>query len=155
MHGYGIEDSEVLRPVLALGFYVAEMVLLTTALAIGILLSNMLTGDAAAGSVPDFSVHEALRSFGASVLFMILSGYFVTVAGLVVLFRKRLLSLAHASWLVLLFLLHSGFFLFYLRASEVSSSSVALIATGAVCVGVAAAAEYMLWRRWLLPRSEK
>lgn len=138
---------------LAIGFYVFEVVLLTIALAFGIVLSATLTGDATAGSASAFSAHEALRAFGASLLFMVLSGYFVSVAGLVVLFRTQLLSLSRSMWLVLLFLVHSGFFLFYLRASEVSSSSVMLIGIGVVCVVAAATAEYMLWRRWLLPRS--
>lgn len=156
MQRYRIEDSELLTLGLAICFFVSEMVLLTVFLALGIALFAAVAGDAAGGSASMFSAREALRCLGASVIFVCLSGYFVSVALalLVAFFRTRLLSLTHLAWATVLFVFHAAFFLLYLRGPAVLSTSLMLIAIGAVSVVAAATTEYVLWRKWLLPRGQ-
>ena len=125
------------------------MIVLTAFLALGVFLQAAAAPAAIATSSSIFTIDELLGALGVSVMFMILSGYLVSIAILLVIFRNRLLSLTHAGWVTLLFVLHAGFFLFYLRGPAVLSSSVLLIAVGVVCVIAAAATEYLVWRQWL------
>lgn len=141
----------MLRPTAAIGFFLSEVVVLAVFLALGTMLYAVAAGDTAVGSTSIWSADEVLRAFGASMLFLILSGYLVSLAVLLVMFRSRPLSPTHAAWATLLFALHAFFFLFYLRAPAVLSSNSALVAVGVVCVIVAAASQYLLWRKWLLP----
>lgn len=152
MHSYRIEDSEVLSLVVAIGFFCSEMVLLIVFLGLGLMVSTAAMSNAAVGTSPLWSVDEARRALVASMGFMILSGYIVSVATLLACFRARPLSSTHAAWVLVLFVLHAGFFLLYLRGPAVLSSSLLLIAVGLACVIIAAAAQYFLWRKWLLPR---
>jgi hypothetical protein len=143
----------VLSLAVAIGFFCSEVIVLVVFLALGAMLSAAATSDAALSNPSSIlSTHEAIRALGASILFIILSGYLVSLATLCAIFRARLLSLTHATWVTLLFVLHAGFFLFYLRAPAVLSSSLMLVAVGVVCVIAAVATEYFLWRKWLLPR---
>lgn len=154
MFSYRIEDSNVLRLAVAIGFYCSEVVLLLVFLSLGLMVSTAVMSHAGVGTSSLWSVDELRRAFGASMIFMVLSGYIVSIAALLALFRARPLSLMHAAWVALLFLLHAGFFLFYLRGPAVSSSSVMLIAVGVACVIAAAAAQYILWNKWILPRGQ-
>jgi hypothetical protein len=154
LHSYRIEDSEVLRLAVAVGFYCSEVVLLLVFLGLGLMVSTAPMGHAGVATSLLWYVDEARRAFGASMIFMVLSGYIVSVAALLALFRARPLSLTHAVWITFLFVLHAAFFLFYLRGPAVPSSSVMLIAVGVACVIAAAAAQYVLWSKWLLPRGQ-
>jgi hypothetical protein len=135
--------------VAAIGFFCSEVIALTAFLALGIFLYAAVAPDAVATGSSILSIHELLRALGASVVFMILSGYLVSIAILLVIFRNRVLSLTHAGLITLLFVLHAGFFLFYLRGPVVVSSSTLAVAVGVVCVIAAAATQYLFWRRWL------
>jgi hypothetical protein len=135
--------------VAAIGFFCSEVIVLTAFLALGIFLLAAAAPDAVTTSSSILTTHELLRAIGASVGFMILSGYLVSVATLLVIFRNRLLSLTHAGWITLLFVVHAVFFLFYLRGPAVVSSSALLVVVGIACVIAAAATEYFLWRKWL------
>ena len=155
MHSYRIEDSEVLRLVVAIGFFCSEVVLLLAFLGLGLMVSTAVMSHAGVGTSSIWSVDELRRAFGASMIFMVLSGYIVSVAALLALFRARPLSFTHAASVALLFVMHAGFFLFYLRGPAVPSSSLMLIAVGVGCVIAAAAVQYFLWNKWLLPRGQE
>jgi hypothetical protein len=144
--------AQMLRPAIAIGFFCSEVLALIVFLALAMLLSAGVSTDGSPYTSSLWSTHEIARSVGASIGFLVLSGYIVSVTILSVIFRSRLLSLTHGVWLTLLFILHAGFFLFYLRGPAVLSSGLILLATGVVCVLGAAAVEYFLWRKWLAPR---
>ena len=149
MHCYGIEDSDVLRLGIALGLLCSELALLIAFLGFGLMVFTAATTHAAVGAAPLWSVDEVRRALVASLGFMVLSGYVLSVTALLVFFRARPLSLMHAAWVALLFVLHAVFFLFYLRGPAVASSSVILIAAGVACVIAAAAVQYLLWNKSL------
>lgn len=153
MHSYRIEDSEVLRLAVAIGFYCSEVVLLLAFLGFGLMVSTAAMSHAGVGTSSLWSVDELRRAFGASMIFMVLSGYIVSVAALLALFRARPLSLTHAACVALLFVMHAGFFLFYLRGPAVPSSAVMIIVVGVVSVIAAAAMQYLLWHKWMSPNS--
>lgn len=142
----------MLTRVVAIGFFCSEMVLLIVFLSLGVMVSTAAMGHAGIGTSPLWSFDEVRRAFGASMIFMVLSGYIVSIAALLALFRARPLSLTHAACITLLFVLHAGFFLFYLRGPAVPSSSVMLIGVGVACVIAATAAQYFFWSKSLLPR---
>ena len=150
MHHYWIEDTLVLKREWILGFLLLETLLLVVVLALGITVISSMSGGLGAAESPPPIVDEVIRAVGAAVMFMILSGYVVSVGALTVIFSTSLLSWARASWLVMLFVLHAAFFLFYLREPAVLLTSALLIGVGVICVAIVTALEYLLWRRWLL-----
>lgn len=149
MHSYRIEDTNVLKPVFIVGFILLEAFLLVGLLAFGIMVSASISSNLITVEAHPPILDEALRAVGASAIFMILSGYLVSVVALTVIFRTQLLSRPRASWLVLLFVLHAGLFLFYLRAPGDFMTSVLLIVVGICCVVAVTVLERLLLRRWL------
>ena len=154
MHCYGIEDPDVLTLVVAIAFFFSEVILLVVFLGLGLMILTAAMSHAGVGTSHLWSIDEVRRAFIASTGFMVLSGYIVSVAALLALFRARPLSVTHAAWVSVLFVLHAVFFLFYLRGPAVSSSGVMLITVGVACVIAATAAEFFLWRKWLPSRSQ-
>jgi hypothetical protein len=137
------------RLLAVIGFFCSEVIVLIIFLALGILLFAAVPISGATSSSSVLATREVLRAIGVSVLFIVVSGYLASVAMLLVIFRNRLLSLTHATWLTALFALHAVFFIFYLRGPAIVSSSMLLVAVGVICVSAAAATQYVLWRRWL------
>lgn len=135
------------------GFLLSEVLLLIALLTFGIVLSACISSDLPIVETPPMLLAEAFRAFGASVLFIVLSGYLVSVVTLTLIFRANPLSRLRASLLALLFVLHAGVFLFYLRAPADFKTSAVLIVVGVVCVIAVTMLEHLLWRRWLPPRS--
>ena len=135
----------------AIGFLVSELLLLTIFIGLGLWVSAAAMTHAGVGTSPLWSVDEARRALGGSMIFMILSGYFLTVVITLACFRSRLLSLPHAAWVTLLFVLHAAFFFLYLWGPAVLSSSLLIVAVGVASVITAAVVQYFLWRTWLLP----
>lgn len=131
-------------------FILSDVFLLICMLSGGILIFTALSGEPTAFTLSLFSRSEVIRAFGVAAIFMTFSGYIVSIVIVTVIFRARLLSFARASWLVLLFVLHAGMFVFYLRAPGVYTSSALLISVGVVCVFAVTALEYFLWRGRLL-----
>lgn len=150
MYSYRIEDSTVLRSVLIVGFFLLDAFLLVAFLALGMMLPTALVGNPITAGSSILSLDELRRAVGAALVFMMLSGYTVSVAILTAIFRNQLLSRARTIWLVLLFVLHAAVFLFYLNGPAVIELSALLIAVGVICVIAVTAVEYVLWRRWLL-----
>jgi hypothetical protein len=142
----------VLRLAVAIGFYISEVVLLVVCLSVGLMVFTAVTTPADVGTQSLGSIDEVRRAVGASVLFAILSGFAVSVAVLLALFRTRPLCLMHAASVALLFVIHATFFLFYLMGRAVPSSSAGLIAVGVACVAAAAKMQHALWNTWLFPR---
>jgi hypothetical protein len=140
----------VRRLAITVCFFVSEVILLVAFLATGIYILAAVTIETPPG-VSYVLADEARRALGSAAVFIVLSGYIVSVAALLGYFRIQPLTLARAVWLVALFALHAGIFLFVMRAPAVVSTSLTLIAIGAVCVAAAASTEYILWRRWLGP----
>lgn len=153
MHNYWLEDTNLLRWLLIAGFLLSEVLLLTALLTLGIALSAIISSDLSIVEVPSKFLDEAFRAFGASVLFIVLSGYLVSVIALTLIFRANPISGTRALLLVLLFAVHAGVFLFYFRAPADFMTSAILMTVGVVCVIVVTILEYLLWRRWLPPRS--
>jgi len=145
----GIEFKKMLTPIAVIGFFVLDVLLLIVSLALGLMLLTALSDDPGAFQISLLSKSDVIRALGASTVFMILSGYVVSVMILTMIFRNRLLSRARAFWLALMFAVHSGVFLFYLRAPAAQISSVRLIAIGFICVIAVTSLEYFLWRRWI------
>ena len=138
------------RPLVAIGLFISEVVVLIIVFAIALLLSVAILSDANDGYSSLWTLSEIRRAAGAAMLFLILSGYIISIAFLSLIFYSRLLSLTHALWATLLFVLHAAFFLFYLRGPAALSSALVLIVVGTTAVGGAATTEYFLWRKWLL-----
>lgn len=136
-----------------ISFMLSDVLLLVCTLSGGLLLFTALSGEMSGGTstfaAPLLSKGEIIEAFGIAAMFMILSGYIVSVVVLSVIFRDRLVSFARAAWLILLFVLHAGVFLFYLRGPAVYTTSALLIAVGVVCVFSVILMEYFLWRAWL------
>jgi hypothetical protein len=139
----------MVRPLLTIGFFISEVVLLIIFLAIAGLLSAAISTDVNVGYASLWSWSEIRSATGAAMMFLILSGYIISIAILSVIFYSRLLTVTHALWTTLLFVLHAAFFFFYLQGPAVLSSAFILIAVGTVSVGGAAVMEYFLWRKWL------
>lgn len=152
MHTDWVENTKVLKWFLIAGFILTEALLLIALLALGIALSASISSDLPIVEVPPTFLEEAFRAIGASVLFMVLSGYLVSVVTLTLIFRANPLSRTRASLLVMFFVLHAGVFLFYLRAPADFMASALLITVGVVCVVAVTMLEYLLWRRWLPQR---
>lgn len=139
----------MLKPVFIVGFIVLETFLLVALLAVGVMVSAGIGSNLIAVGAPPPFWDEARRAVGASAVFMILSGYLVSVVVLTIVFRAQLLSRARAVWLVLLFVLHAAFFLFYLSAPAEFRTSGLLIVVGTFCVVAVTVLERLLLRRWL------
>lgn len=139
----------MLKWLLISGFILSEALLLIALLAFGIALSASISSNLPIAEAPPTVMEEAFRAVGASVLFMVLSGYLVSVITLTLVFRANPLSRTRASLLVLFFVLHAGVFLFYLRAPANFTTSALLIAVGVICVVAVTILEYLLWRKWL------
>jgi hypothetical protein len=139
----------MLKPLVAIGFFISEVVMLIIFLSIAGLLSAAISTDADVGYSSLGSWSEIRSAMGAAMMFLTLSGYIISIAILSVIFYSRLLTVAHALWTTLLFVLHAALFWFYLRGPTALSSALILIAVGTVSVGGAAAMEYLLWRKWL------
>jgi len=137
-------------PLIAIGFFLSEVLLLLIFLSIALLLSAAISTDSNVGYTSLWTVSEIRRATGAAMLFLFLSGYIISIAFLSLTFYSRPLSIAHALWATLLFVLHAAFFLFFLRGPAVFSSALILIVVGTTAVGGAATTEYLLWRKWLL-----
>jgi len=139
------------RPAIAIAFFCSEVLALIVFLALALLLLVGVSTEGSPYMASVWSASEIARSLGASSAFIVLSGYIFSVGILSVVFRSKPLSLAHGAWLTALFILHAGFFVFYLRGPAVLSSAMILLATGIVGVVGAIATEYFLWRKWLAP----
>lgn len=142
----------MLKPVALITFLLVDLAMLVCILAIGLLSFTALSPDLGPFTSSLLSISETFRALVGAVGFMILSGYFVSVGVLTVIFRNRLLSRARASWLALMFAVHAIFFLFYLMGPAVPQTSALLIAIGVVCVIAVTMLENVLWRGWMLRR---
>ena len=139
----------MLKWLLIASFILSEALLLIALLAFGIAFSASISSNFPIAEASPTTMAEAFRAVGAAVLFIVLSGYLITVIALTLIFRANPLSRTRASLLVLFFVLHAGVFLFYLRAPANFRTSALLIAVGVVCVVAVTKLEYLLWRRWL------
>lgn len=142
----GAKGNDRMRaPLFRLTFALLEIVLFAAALAIELSLFTNLSENLGPGGDPPI-LDEARRALGASLLFMLLSGYVASVVVLDVIFRARLLSLARAIWLVVLFAVHSCIFFFYLRAPSDFTMSMCLTLGGMLCIIGVLALERLIWR---------
>lgn len=136
-----------------IAFLALDVILLVTFLAIGILFASNWESQLTAVETPGRFLDEALRALGASAIFMVVSGFLLSVALLTVMLRRRLFTNVRTIWLAMLFVLHATAFLFYLRGPAVFGSSVLIIAIGVVCVVATTSLEQLLWKK-LRPRGQ-
>lgn len=146
----------MLKLLVRVSFYCTELVLLILFLAVGIMLSAIATGNGIgdADSVSVFSLDESRRAIGVAAVFAVWSGYVLSLATLIAIFRNRLVSLKHAIWIVSLYFAHAFVFLFYLRAQAVQDMVWTLIAIGLACVISATLVNFLLWRKLLASHSD-
>ena len=153
MYSHRVKDTNVLRPVTLIAFFLVELVMLLCMIAIGFMSFAVLSTDLDPYSSSPLSASEVLRALTVSLGFMILSGYAVSVGVLTVVFRNGLLSRVRALCLALLFVVHAVFFLFYLRGPAVPITAALLIAIGVASVLAVIILENIFWRRWLQSRA--
>lgn len=148
MYGHWLENSAMLNSTSRLLlFWITELALLIAFGALAVLVAVGVDS-----TDPDIGAHllsadEIRRAAGAAVLFVILSGYGVSIGVLCVLFRDRLLARSHTAFAVLSFFVHACFFLFVLRGHAPMSSGLRLAAFGTIAVLCARAAQYAIWRK--------